>query len=161
MWRNASPWVVRARLVVLVTFAAVVEAKRKKNLQKSPWQPIILLGIIFACITLPLVVMLVWRVATDPAFPLIVRELYYRLLECCCDDGTWRAKRRRRARRDADESVTFGDPNDELEDEERRQAELRARRVRRERRHNLEKLADEVLADDLRRAVEEAAAAPN
>ena len=147
-------------LIVIVALAAAAEAKRKQNLHKSPWEPIILLGIIFACITLPLVVMLVWRVATDPAFPLIIREVYFRLLECCCDDGTWRAKRRRRARRDADESATFDDPNDELEAQELRQQERRSRLARRERKRNLEMLAEEVLADDLRRAVEEAAMAP-
>lgn len=159
-------------LVVLVALAGEVAAKRKRNLQKSIWEPLAILGIIIACLVVPLLVMLVWRVAADPATPLIAKELWFKLKECCCDDGRWRARQRhatRRARREADAS---GFPSDRHGDAgEADEGELsvddvrllrRARRERREdrrdRRRNLEQLADEVLADDLRRAVEEAAA---
>lgn len=155
-------------MLVLVALAGEVAAKRKRNLQKSIWEPLAILGIIIACLVVPLLVMLVWRVASDPATPLIAKELWFKLKECCCDDGRWRVRQRhadRRARREARASDGHGDEDEsDAGDVSAEEARLmrRARRERREdrrdRRRNLEQLADEVLADDLRRAVEEAAA---
>jgi len=152
-----------ATLVALVLAAALVgsaEGKRKRNLQKNYWEPLVLLGVIVACITLPLLGMLAWRVLADPATPLIAREVWFKLMECCCDDGTWRAKQRkklRRAQRAARRGGFREDEDEEVDEDELLLAEKQARRSRRERRRNLEALADEVLADDLRREVEAAA----
>jgi hypothetical protein len=132
----------------MVLLGAFAEAGRKnRNLERGFTEPLVILGIIVAALVLPLVAILIYRVVSDPAFPLITKELYYRFMECCCDDGTWRAKHRRRR------PQTFSSHDEE----ERWNSERKARRAaRRDRKRNLSALADEMLEHQLQEAVETA-----
>lgn len=144
-------------VVILLACSSLAEAagkrSRRKNLQKDIWEPLAVLGVIALVLVLPLLGMLVWRVARDPMTPLLAKELYYRFLACCFDDGTW--KRRRRAAppaEDGEEDEGGGPVEAEAEDED--SAHEVARERRRERRRNLRELRAMVVEDRLREAVE-------
>lgn len=81
-------------VLVVMQWVAWAEARRTGTSRRTSdhTRPLRAVAWVLAGLFVPLLLLLVWRVARDPLTPHLLRELWARVRECCCR----RAPRRRR-----------------------------------------------------------------